>query len=517
MFSNHRAIRAAAALAAAGVVAVAAHGQQDCPGGLSTGLSDLSWEPFPRVRNDFGTICSEVCSSDGFLHGTACFKWGSAFQCTSSSIQSGQSQSLSGGFSAAGFSASASVTYTASQSFTCDATENLKCQFFVCHDLAIIRPWDCQTFYPWGTYDSSVDDFSTHQGTTVVCCCEEASCMMPPEAHPPADGDGAPAMGPPAPLGSILVDLSSYFSTFGPPPPGHPIAGPSDYLADLTEWHLCEIQRKVGAMMVGAPSPINELVIMDVDGTTHHFDLEADPFPFLSPDDLTQNASLEIVPGTGDACIGAFGDSEEYAVARSYDLSPIPADYLVNCTIFGVEANTGPAISAMVRLYLDMDGGAPIAPGGDLVLIGEVNATIPSTPVPLMITAPFATPIPVPAGSVVVSEVEFPAHAGGVVLPGANTLGESGPTYFRSAACGAPVYVEVASMGVLEHFVQMVVGEPIAAPCPWDCGNGDGMVDVIDFLALLASWGSPGPCDFSGDVVDVLDFLDQLSHWGACP
>ena len=55
--------------------------------------------------------------------------------------------------------------------------------------------------------------------------------------------------------------------------------------------------------------------------------------------------------------------------------------------------------------------------------------------------------------------------------------------------------------------------------CPWDCqATPNGAVDVPDLLALLATWGSPGPCDFdaSGTVV-VPDLLKLLANWGACP
>jgi len=54
--------------------------------------------------------------------------------------------------------------------------------------------------------------------------------------------------------------------------------------------------------------------------------------------------------------------------------------------------------------------------------------------------------------------------------------------------------------------------------CPADI-DGDGDIDVTDFLALLAAWGpNPGhPADLNGDgVVDVVDFLELLSGWGAC-
>ena len=50
-------------------------------------------------------------------------------------------------------------------------------------------------------------------------------------------------------------------------------------------------------------------------------------------------------------------------------------------------------------------------------------------------------------------------------------------------------------------------------------GNGDMMVDIIDFLALLAAWGSQNPTfDLDGDgTVGIADFLALLAAWGPCP
>ncbi|MEE8458403.1 MAG: DNRLRE domain-containing protein [Phycisphaerales bacterium] len=58
------------------------------------------------------------------------------------------------------------------------------------------------------------------------------------------------------------------------------------------------------------------------------------------------------------------------------------------------------------------------------------------------------------------------------------------------------------------------------APCPWDCGDGDGEVGINDFLALLAQWDSIGTsCDFDlgPPGVGIDEFLDLLAHWGPCP
>ncbi len=50
--------------------------------------------------------------------------------------------------------------------------------------------------------------------------------------------------------------------------------------------------------------------------------------------------------------------------------------------------------------------------------------------------------------------------------------------------------------------------------------NGDNVVDVVDLLVLLGSWGGcPGcPTDFNCDgVVGIEDLLAVLSIWGPCP
>ena len=46
--------------------------------------------------------------------------------------------------------------------------------------------------------------------------------------------------------------------------------------------------------------------------------------------------------------------------------------------------------------------------------------------------------------------------------------------------------------------------------------NGDGVVNVLDLLAVIAAWGSPGgPEDVNSDgVVDVLDLLAVIAAWG---
>ena len=56
--------------------------------------------------------------------------------------------------------------------------------------------------------------------------------------------------------------------------------------------------------------------------------------------------------------------------------------------------------------------------------------------------------------------------------------------------------------------------------CPQDISGSDGAIDVVDLLALLASWGGNGPgagIAPPDDVVDVVDLLALLAAWGLCP
>jgi hypothetical protein len=74
----------------------------------------------------------------------------------------------------------------------------------------------------------------------------------------------------------------------------------------------------------------------------------------------------------------------------------------------------------------------------------------------------------------------------------------------------------VTEAGIDDFRVDTIVCTP---PCPWDLDES-GTVDITDFLALLAAWGSDpgGPPDFDNDgSVGITDFLALLANWGNCP
>ncbi len=85
----------------------------------------------------------------------------------------------------------------------------------------------------------------------------------------------------------------------------------------------------------------------------------------------------------------------------------------------------------------------------------------------------------------------------------------------RFGICDCP-NDSVTEAGIDDFRIDKITCVP---PCPWDL-DGTGDVNIIDFLGLLAAWGSdPGAApDFDGDgVVDITDFLALLANWGPCP
>jgi hypothetical protein len=64
-------------------------------------------------------------------------------------------------------------------------------------------------------------------------------------------------------------------------------------------------------------------------------------------------------------------------------------------------------------------------------------------------------------------------------------------------------------MGAGDGLIRLYPGVPVGDI------NFDGVVDVLDFLELLAHWGGAGgPADVNDDgVVNILDFLLVLANW----
>jgi hypothetical protein len=237
--------------------------------------------------------------------------------------------------------------------------------------------------------------------------------------------------------------------------------------------------------------------------------------------ELTQNSDLTISDG-GIAC-AAGGVTTENWYARSYDLSQgdtAGQDILISCVQYGVQ-NTGGQVPSKVAVYLDTDGGPPVAPGIDMDLLGERD-TIGVAAVFDMQRAAFDPAICVPADSVIVVTLYFDPSSDGFATFSGNLVPADGPTYIMSASCGLTEFTDLAAIGFPDnHWVQMVVANDSCETneCPGDF-NGDGQVDGADFGSVLAAWGAcPAPCpqDLNGDgQVNGADIGLMLSFWGPC-
>ncbi len=107
-----------------------------------------------------------------------------------------------------------------------------------------------------------------------------------------------------------------------------------------------------------------------------------------------------------------------------------------------------------------------------------------------------------------------------------NVNGYSG-TQAGDAHVGLEIPVTIAGMATVQISIDHTYGSKIplgqgAPPCPWDCAQPpNGVIDTVDFLALLQVWGvagGNGPCDFDNNgVIDTVDFLALLQNWGLCP
>jgi hypothetical protein len=164
------------------------------------------------------------------------------------------------------------------------------------------------------------------------------------------------------------------------------------------------------------------------------------PVPDAGPTavDLTQNSNPEITPGTSIACVendpntGAAVRHKENRYFRVFDLAAagVTGDLAIDKVSFGIEQATSPAGSqaAGVRLHT-LTGDLELA---NLAQIATADVTVPD-----------------PAGSTLVVEIYIP-DAGtdaSLLFIGANTDGQTGPTYLQATDCGLGEPTDLATAG----------------------------------------------------------------------
>jgi len=108
--------------------------------------------------------------------------------------------------------------------------------------------------------------------------------------------------------------------------------------------------------------------------------------------------------------------------------------------------------------------------------------------------------------------------SGPIVVEGSGVLQYFG---FYGTGAAAIQSIELTCLSGVDFAVGEFGIAALDRDCPADIAppGGDGMVDVLDLLAVLGAWGSSGGIeDITGDGwVDVLDLLEVLGQWGPCP
>jgi len=206
---------------------------------------------------------------------------------------------------------------------------------------------------------------------------------------------------------------------------------------------------------------------------------------------VTLTQSFSFAAGPGIACTGAGGSSLN-GFARSFPIGP-DAPLVVNCVDFGVADNTVADFTVTVNIFT----GSVTGPYGSLALLGSLPVTVPVGSAGAIIKADFAAagvPVVVPAGSTMVVEILAPSRLiadggdGGAFAVGANTAGQSAPSYIRAPACGMPNFTDTALIGFPTNHMVMRVD---AGPLHWtviEVLNNSGQ-DAADLHMTFAGTG----------------------------
>ncbi|MBC24180.1 MAG: hypothetical protein CMJ32_09735 [Phycisphaerae bacterium] len=238
---------------------------------------------------------------------------------------------------------------------------------------------------------------------------------------------------------------------------------------------------------------------------------------------LTQNLSQDL--GSAGIACGADGLTTENFYCRSFDLSvgeTAGINFEIECIQFGI-SNSGSPLECQVNIYVDLDGGAPTAPGIDL----ELKESVPFQLLTVdneFGSVNFDPPLCFDQDVILVVEFALPPSVDGFATFDGNADGADAPTYIRSDSCGLPEYSDLADIGFPDiHWVMSVNGNECGGGggdvCPADI-NGDLIVDGLDLGILLGNWDCTGTdciADIDGNpVVDGADLGSLLGSWGAC-
>ena len=260
--------------------------------------------------------------------------------------------------------------------------------------------------------------------------------------------------------------------------------------------------------------------------------LEVEPLPGCPGFDECPGGDLAITPNsdmaltTGGIACAANNITTENTYAVTIDLAggdTAGSEVTISCMTFGTD-NSGSDLPMTVGIWLDADGGDPIAPGTDLTLLGSRDTVIAQGAFNLQ-TAAFDPPICVPADSAIVATIAIDPSTDGFASFAGNASPSLSSTYVLTDSCGLTTFTTLEDIGFpdINWAVELeVTPECGTTPSCTADFNDDGEVRSPDLGVLLAAWGDTGkeaaPFDLDDDgIIDSSDLGILITQWGPCP
>jgi len=186
---------------------------------------------------------------------------------------------------------------------------------------------------------------------------------------------------------------------------------------------------------------------------------------------ITQSASMAVVSGTSIGCTDPGGISQVNKWLRRFDLNGvygIVTPFAVSSVDFGVEeaaTATGTGQPLTINLYT-IPNAAPML-YANMTLVGTTTFTLPDQSLTNLNKAVLGM-VSNPNANDLVVEISCPS-TGSIFFVGANSAGQTAPTYIATADCGVTDPLSLAAIGFPNmHMVLAVHGDQAV---PTDAGS----------------------------------------------
>ena len=236
-------------------------------------------------------------------------------------------------------------------------------------------------------------------------------------------------------------------------------------------------------------------IINDVAGSSTS---QASPNQILVATVITHSATQNITPGTSVSCNGG-GIPADNSFYRAFDLQGafgITKDFYVTDVEFGLQTVTGP-YTITVNVYSTPG----VFPGGALTLRGTAPFLADVAHAGTIVSVPMPANTIIPLGETLVYEIVFPDVTGAgfpSVFLGANSDGQTAPSYISSVACVLPSPTDLAAIGFPgTMWVMNVVGS--TAPDAV-CQNYTAQLDASGNVTITGTNVDGGSSDLEGGV-----------------